>query len=153
MIEEGKKAPAFKLKTDGGGEISLTALKGKNVVVYFYPKDDTPGCTTEAIDFSALKSKFDACDTVVVGISKDSVSRHDNFKNKHKLKLILAADESAEVIEKFGVWVLKQNYGKEYMGIERSTFLIDTKGIVRKIWRKVRVNGHAQAVLESVREL
>ncbi len=153
MIEEGKKAPAFKLKTDGGGEISLSALKGKNAVVYFYPKDDTPGCTTEAIDFSALKSKFDACDTVIIGISKDSVSRHDSFKNKHKLKLILAADEAAEVIEKFGVWVLKQNYGKEYMGIERSTFLIDAKGIVRKIWRKVRVNGHAQDVLVAAKEL
>ncbi len=153
MPEPGEKAPDFKLKTDGGGEISLSKLKGKNVVLYFYPKDDTPGCTAEAIDFSGLKAKFAACDTIVIGVSKDSTERHDNFKKKHKLKLTLAADENAKVIEKYGVWVLKKNYGKEYMGIERATFLIDGKGIVRHIWRKVKVKDHAALVLAAAKEL
>lgn len=153
MPEPGEKAPDFKLKTDGGGEISLSKLKGKNIVLYFYPKDDTPGCTAEAIDFSGLKAKFEACDTTVIGVSKDSTERHDNFKKKHKLKLTLAADENAKVIEKYGVWVLKKNYGKEYMGIERATFLIDGKGIVRHIWRKVKVKDHAALVLAAAKEL
>lgn len=153
MVEPGDKAPDFKLRSDGGGEISLSKLKGKNAVIYFYPKDDTPGCTIEAMDFSGLKSKFDAVNTMVIGISKDSVTRHDNFKSKHQLKLTLAADEDANVIEKFGVWVLKKNYGKEYMGIERATFLIDGKGIIRNIWRKVKVKGHAEAVLKAAKEL
>jgi len=153
MLEPGNKAPSFRLKSDGGGEIALSSLKGRNAVIYFYPKDDTPGCTTEAIDFSALKAKFDACNTAIVGISKDSTARHDSFKNKHKLKLILAADEEAEAITKYGVWILKKNYGKEYMGIERATFLIDGKGVIRNIWRKVKVNGHAEAVLAAAREL
>lgn len=153
MAEVGGKAPEFKLRTAGGGEISLTKLKGKNAAVYFYPKDDTPGCTAEAIEFSSLKSEFDAVNTIVIGISKDSVTRHDNFKSKHQLNLTLAADEDASVIEKFGVWVLKKNYGKEYMGIERATFLIDGKGIIRNIWRKVKVKGHAEAVLKAAKEL
>lgn len=153
MLEEGQKAPAFELKTDGGGEISLAKLKGKVVVVYFYPKDDTPGCTTEAIAFSALKSEFDKCGAVLVGVSKDSVQRHDKFKEKHDLKIQLASDEQGEMVADYGVWIMKKNYGREYMGIDRSTFVIDAKGVIRNIWRKVKVKGHAEKVLEAVQAL
>jgi peroxiredoxin Q/BCP len=153
MLEENQKAPNFKLATDGGGEISLAQLKGKIAVVYFYPKDDTPGCTTEAIAFSKLKSDFDKCDAVLIGVSKDSVQKHDSFKKKHDLKIQLASDEEGAMVAAYGVWVKKQNYGREYMGIERTTFLIDQKGVIRKIWRKVRVNGHAEKVLELAQTL
>lgn len=153
MLEEGDKAPAFKLKTDGGGEISLAKLKGKIAIVYFYPKDDTPGCTTEAIAFSALKSQFDKYGAVLLGVSKDSVQRHDNFKKKYDLKIQLASDEEGQMVADYGVWIKKINYGREYMGIDRSTFLIDAKGVIRKIWRKVKVKGHAEQVLEAVRSL
>ncbi|MGK2873186.1 MAG: thioredoxin-dependent thiol peroxidase [Alphaproteobacteria bacterium] len=153
MLEEGQKAPAFQLKTDGGGEISLAKLKGKVVVVYFYPKDDTPGCTTEAIAFSALKPEFDKCGAVLVGVSKDSVQRHDKFKEKHDLKIQLASDEQGEMVADYGVWIMKKNYGREYMGIDRSTFVIDAKGVIRNIWRKVKVKGHAEKVLEAVQAL
>lgn len=153
MLEEGQKAPAFQLKTDGGGEISLAELKGKVVVVYFYPKDDTPGCTTEAIAFSALKPEFDKCGAVLVGVSKDSVQRHDKFKEKHDLKIQLASDEQGEMVADYGVWIMKKNYGREYMGIDRSTFVIDAKGVIRNIWRKVKVKGHAEKVLEAVQAL
>ena len=153
MLEEGAKAPNFKLKTDGGGEVSLAQLKGKIAIVYFYPKDDTPGCTTEAIAFSTLKSEFDACGAALVGVSKDSVQKHDNFKRKHDLKIQLAADEQGQMVADYGVWVKKLNYGREYMGIERSTFLIDKAGVIRKIWRKVKVKGHAEQVLEAARAL
>ena len=153
MLEEGQKAPNFKLKTDGGGEISLAKLKGKAAVVYFYPKDDTPGCTTEAIAFSALKPQFDKCGAVLIGVSKDTVQRHDNFKKKYDLKIQLASDEEGQMVADYGVWIKKINYGREYMGIDRSTFLIDAKGVIRKIWRKVKVKGHAEQVLEAVRAL
>ncbi len=153
MLEEGQKAPNFKLKTDGDGEISLAKLKGKVAVVYFYPKDDTPGCTTEAIAFSALKPQFDKCGAVLIGVSKDSVQRHDNFKKKYDLKIQLASDEEGQMVADYGVWIKKINYGREYMGIDRSTFLIDAKGVIRKIWRKVKVKGHAEQVLEAVRAL
>jgi peroxiredoxin Q/BCP len=153
MLEEGQKAPNFKLKTDGEGEISLAKLKGKVAVVYFYPKDDTPGCTTEAIAFSALKPQFDKCGAVLIGVSKDSVQRHDNFKKKYDLKIQLASDEEGQMVADYGVWIKKMNYGREYMGIDRSTFLIDAKGVIRKIWRKVKVKGHAEQVLEAVRAL
>lgn len=153
MLEENQKAPNFKLATDGGGEISLVQLKGKIAVVYFYPKDDTPGCTTEAIAFSKLKSDFDKCGAVLIGVSKDSVQKHDSFKKKHDLKIQLASDEEGAMVAAYGVWVKKQNYGREYMGIERTTFLIDQKGVIRKIWRKVRVNGHAEKVLELAQTL
>lgn len=153
ILEEGQKAPAFQLKTDGGGEISLAELKGKVVVVYFYPKDDTPGCTTEAIAFSALKPEFDKCGAVLVGVSKDSVQRHDKFKEKHDLKIQLASDEQGEMVADYGVWIMKKNYGREYMGIDRSTFVIDAKGVIRNIWRKVKVKGHAEKVLEAVQAL
>ena len=153
MLAENDQAPDFTLDTDGGGTVSLSGLQGKNVVVFFYPKDNTPGCTKEAIAFSQLKPEFDACDTVIVGISKDSVKKHDNFKAKHDLTVTLGADEEAATIERYGVWVLKKNYGREYMGIERSTFLIDKQGAIRKIWRKVKVKDHAEAVLAEAQAL
>ena len=153
MPEEGQKAPPFQLATDGDGKISLAGLKGNIAVLYFYPKDDTPGCTSEAIAFSALKKQFDKHGAVIVGVSKDSVQRHDNFKKKYDLKIQLASDEEGRMLADYGVWVKKLNYGREYMGIERSTFLIDAKGVIRKIWRKVKVKGHAEQVLEAVKEL
>jgi thioredoxin-dependent peroxiredoxin len=153
MLEEGQKAPPFQLATDGDGKVSLAELKGNIAVVYFYPKDDTPGCTSEAIAFSALKKQFDKHGAVVVGVSKDSVQRHDNFKKKYELKIQLASDEEGKMLADYGVWVKKKNYGREYMGIERSTFLIDAKGVIRKIWRNVKVKGHAEQVLEAVQEL
>lgn len=153
MLEEGDKAPSFKLKTDGGGEISLAQLKGKIAVIYFYPKDDTPGCTTEAIDFSRMKSEFDRSGAVLVGVSKDSVQKHDAFKRKHDLKICLASDDEGQMVVDYGVWVKKLNYGREYMGIERTTFLVDQKGVIRKIWRKVRLKDHAEKVFEAVQAL
>ncbi len=145
----GDKAPAFTLPTDGGGKISLAELKGKPVVLYFYPKDDTPGCTKEAIAFSAAKAKFDKLGAVVIGVSRDSVASHDKFKTKHKLKLALGADESGKATESYGVWVEKSLYGRTYMGIERATFLIDRVGKIAAVWRKVKVEGHAEAVLKA----
>ena len=153
MLEEGHKAPNFKLKTDGDGEVSLAQLKGSIAIVYFYPKDDTPGCTTEAIAFSGLKGEFDKCGAVLIGVSKDSVKKHDSFKLKHDLKVRLASDEQGEMVAAYGVWVQKTNYGRDYMGIERSTFLIDQQGVIRKIWRKVKVGGHAENVLEVTQSL
>ncbi len=153
MLEEGQKAPAFKLNTDGGGEISLAKLKGKIAVIYFYPKDDTPGCTAEAIAFSSLKPEFDKSGAILIGVSKDSVQRHDKFKEKYDLQIQLASDAQGQMVADYGVWVKKINYGREYMGIDRSTFLIDAQGVVQKIWRKVKVKGHAEKVLEAVRAL
>jgi peroxiredoxin Q/BCP len=153
MLEEGKKAPDFTLPGDGNDKIELSALKGKPVVVYFYPKDNTPGCTKEAIAFTELLPEFDKAGATIIGISPDSVAAHDKFIAKHELGVRLAADEDKKVIDKYGVWVEKTNYGRKYMGVERSTFLIDSKGKIAKIWRKVRVPGHAQAVLEALGEL
>jgi peroxiredoxin Q/BCP len=153
MLEEGKKAPDFTLPGDGNDKIKLSALKGKPAVVYFYPKDDTPGCTKEAIAFTELLPEFDKAGATIIGISPDSVAAHDKFIAKHELGVRLAADEDKKVIDKYGVWVEKTNYGRKYMGVERSTFLIDSKGKIAKIWRKVRVPGHAQAVLEALGEL
>ena len=150
-ISEGDRAPDFKLPRDGGDTVSLKDFKGKKVVLYFYPKDDTPGCTTEAKDFTAEAKAFEKAGTVVIGVSKDSVKRHDNFKAKYDLSVILASDEDGKVLEDYGVWVEKMNYGRKYMGIERSTFLIDDKCKIRKIWRKVKVKGHAAAVLEAAK--
>ena len=152
-IDVGDKAPDFTLPTDGGGKVSLKKLKGKPVVVYFYPKDDTPGCTVEAKDFAAQHKKFAKAGASIVGISKDSVKRHDNFKKKYDLPFILASDEDGAVCEAFGVWVQKKLYGREYMGIERATFLIDATGTVARVWHKVKVKGHADEVLEAVGEL
>lgn len=149
----GDKAPAFTLPTDGGGKVSLADLKGKPVVLYFYPKDDTSGCTSEAIDFSNHKAKFDKLGAVVIGCSRDSAASHDKFKTKHKLKVILAADESGKATESYGVWGEKSLYGRKYMGIERATFLIAPSGKVAAVWRKVKVAGHAEAVLQAIQAL
>ena len=149
-LSPGDKAPAFDLPTDGGGQLSLASLKGKKVVLYFYPKDSTPGCTTEGNDFAALHDQFTKAGAVVVGASKDSVKRHDNFKAKQGFPFTLVSDEDGVLCEAYGVWVLKKLYGREYMGIERATFLIDEKGKIAEIWHKVKVKGHAQAVFEAL---
>ncbi len=149
----GDKAPAFTLPTDDGGKVSLSELKGKPVVLYFYPKDDTTGCTREALDFSAAKAKFDRLGAAVIGCSRDSVASHAKFKTKHKLKLTLGADETGKVTESYGVWVEKSLYGRRYMGIERATFLIGPDGRIAAAWRKVKVAGHVEAVLEAIRAL
>jgi peroxiredoxin Q/BCP len=153
MIEVGDKAPDFSLPTDGGGKVDSKKLRGKKVVVYFYPKDDTPGCTREACGFRDNLPNFRKVDAEIIGVSKDSVSRHDKFKAKYELPFTLAADEDGKVCEAFGVWVEKSNYGKKYMGIERSTFLIDGKGVVRNVWRKVKVDGHVDQVLAAARTI
>ncbi len=152
-VEIGAAAPAFQMPRDGGGDVALEALKGKIVVLYFYPKDDTSGCTKEAIAFSEQIDAFDAAGAVVIGVSKDSVKKHDKFVEKHGLKVILGSDEGGDLCERYGVWVEKSMYGKKYMGVERSTFLIDGDGVVRQIWRKVKVPGHAEAVLEAAKAL
>jgi peroxiredoxin Q/BCP len=152
-LTEGATAPDFTLPTDSGEDFTLSAQRGHAVVLFFYPKDDTPGCTMEAKDFTAEAAKFKKAGATVIGVSKDSVKRHDNFKAKYDLDLILASDESGEILEKYGVWVEKMNYGRKYMGIERSTFLIDGKGVIAKAWRKVKVKGHAAAVLDALKAL
>lgn len=152
-IAENTPAPAFDLATDGGGRVSLDGLSGKNVVLYFYPKADTPGCTTEGQDFSALIDRFAAANAVVIGVSRDTVKKLDRFKAKHDLKVVLGSDEDGVVTEAWGVWVLKKLYGREYMGIERATFLIDGQGVVRRAWRNVKVKGHAEEVLAAVEAL
>ena len=151
-VDVGTTAPNFKLPIDGGGELELSSLRGKKVILYFYPKDSTPGCTLEAKDFRDSIKKFEKAGATIVGVSKDSIKRHDNFKAKHNLPFALVADTEGEACQAFGVWVEKMNYGRKYMGIERSTFLIDEKGIISKVWRKVRVKGHAQTVLEAAQE-
>lgn len=153
MAEDGKKAPEFKLPTDDGGTVQLSKLKGKPVVVFFYPKDDTSGCTTEAKDFTALAGDFAEAGAVVVGVSPDGVASHQKFKKKHGLAVMLAADEDKTACEAYGVWVEKSMYGKKYMGVERSTFLIDKTGKIAKSWRKVKVPGHADEVLAAAKAL
>jgi peroxiredoxin Q/BCP len=149
----GDKAPDFKISTDGGGECDLSLLAGRPVVLYFYPKDNTPGCTKEACEFRDAMPDFSKCDAEIVGVSRDSVKKHDCFKAKHELNFSLIADEAGELCETYGVWVEKNLYGRKYMGIERATFLIDGKGVIREIWRKVRVKGHVDAVLAAVQGL
>jgi peroxiredoxin Q/BCP len=149
----GTLAPDFTLPRDGGGEIALSALKGRKVILYFYPKDDTPGCTTEALDFTARAADLDAAGAMVIGISKDSVKKHDKFVAKHGLGIALASDEQGTTCEDYGVWVEKSMYGKTYMGIERTTLLIDAEGRVAQVWPKVKVAGHADEVLEAARAL
>jgi len=153
MIEHGSPAPDFTLPRDGGGSLTLSQLRPKAVVLYFYPKDDTSGCTREALDFTARSEAFAAAGAVVVGVSRDSVGSHDRFRAKHGLEVILASDEASDVCERYGVWVEKSMYGKSYMGIERATFLIDGSGRVARAWRKVKVPGHVEEVLAAVQAL
>lgn len=153
MLADGDKAPDFDLEGSNGARINLSALKGKLVVLYFYPKDDTSGCTVEARDFSALQEKFAALGAVVLGVSPDSVASHDKFSCKYGLGFTLLADVEKSVAEAYGVWVQKSMYGKTYMGVERATFVIDKKGKIAKSWRKVKVPGHAAAVLVALEVL
>ena len=152
-ITEGQVAPAFDLATDGDGRVTLDGLKGQSVVLYFYPQADTPGCTTEGLDFSALADQFAAANAVVIGVSRDAVKKLDRFKAKHDLKVVLGSDEDGAVCESYGTWVMKKLYGREYMGVERATFLIDGAGLVRRVWRSVKVKGHAEQVLEAAQLL
>ena len=153
MVEEGKKAPEIKLPDHDGEPFKLSRLKGAPVVVYFYPKDDTSGCTTEAKDFTAAIADFEAAGASVIGVSPDSVKSHGKFRTKHELAVRLVSDEEKTVAEAYGVWVEKSMYGKKYMGVERSTFLIDAKGKVAQVWRKVKVKGHVDEVLAAVKAL
>ena len=152
-VEVGDKAPNFSLPADNGGKASLKPLKGKAVVLYFYPKDDTPGCTAEACAFRDALPDFSKVKAAIIGISRDSVASHAKFKTKFGLSFPLASDEDGKVCQAYGVWVEKSMYGKKYMGIERSTFLIDAKGVVRNVWRKVKVDGHAEEVLKAAAAL
>ncbi len=152
-LKPGDKVPKFRLATDGGGEVTLASLKGHPFVIYFYPKDDTAGCTKEAIGFTESRKKFEALGIRIIGVSKDSVASHDKFKAKHKLKITLASDPETTTAHDFGVWVEKSLYGRKYMGMDRATFLIDGTGRIREIWRKVRVPGHVDNVLAAARAL
>ncbi len=151
IVKEGDAAPDFDLPTDGGGRFRLSEQRGSPVVVYFYPKDDTSGCTMEAIEFSARKAEFDEMQTTVVGVSPDDRHCHDRFKAKHGLSIVLAADVEKQAAEAYGVWGEKSMYGRKYMGVDRSTFVVDRNGIVAKAWRKVKVPGHVDDVLDVVR--
>ena len=149
----GDKAPNFEMNTDGDGKITLSDIKGYNVIVYFYPKDDTPGCTKEACEFRDAFPDFSSLDAKIVGVSKDTVGKHNKFKAKYDLPFQLAADEDGSVCDSYGTWVEKSMYGKKYMGIERATFLIDKEGVIRGIWRKVKVKGHVEEVLEASKSI
>jgi peroxiredoxin Q/BCP len=148
-LKPGDPAPSFDMPTDDG-RVSLAALKGKTVVLYFYPKDDTPGCTTEAQAFTALAGDFAKAGAVVVGVSRDTAAKHGKFRKKYGLNVLLGSDEDGSVTEAYGVWVEKSLYGRQYMGIERATFLIGPDGVIRQIWRKVKVAGHAEQVLAAI---
>lgn len=152
-LHEGIPAPDFTLPTDGGGSLTLSGLRGGKVVLYAYPQDDTQSCTNEALSFNALLDDFTAAGATVIGISPDPVKRHDKFKQKYGLRLTLVSDEARTAIEPYGLWVEKQMYGRSYMGVERSTFLIDETGRIARVWAKVKVKGHAEAVLAAAREL
>jgi peroxiredoxin Q/BCP len=151
--DAGDKAPDFNLETDGGGSLKLSSLKGEKVVVYFYPRDNTPGCTQESCDFRDLNPDFSKLNAQIIGISKDSVASHDKFKDKYGLNFTLVSDPDLDAIKGFDVWREKNMYGKKTMGVERSTFLIDEKGVIAKAWRKVKVKGHADEVLAAAKEL
>jgi len=153
MVQVGEQAPDFTAKTDGVGEVTLSKLQGKKVVLYFYPKDDTSGCTKEACGFRDALPDFTGIDAVVLGVSKDSVAKHDKFKAKYELPFPLLSDEDGKVCAAYGTWVEKSMYGRKYMGIDRATFLIDEDGKLRAEWRKVKVPGHVDAVLQAAREL
>lgn len=153
LLKDGSKAPEFALAAEGGATIRLKDFKGQILVLYFYPKDDTSGCTKEAIDFTAALPAFKKAGAAVLGVSKDSPETHAKFRKKHALKLALGSDEDGKMLEDYGVWVEKSMYGRKYMGIERATFLIDGAGVLRQIWRKVKVPGHAEEVLAAVKAL
>ena len=148
MVEAGSPAPDFALPSDDGGDVSLSELRGRKVVLYFYPKDDTPGCTTQACDFRDSLPRFEGVDAVVLGVSADSVESHAKFRAKHRLNFPLLADVDHEVSEAYGVWKEKNLYGRKSMGIERSTFLIDEGGNVARVWRKVKAQGHTEVLAE-----
>ncbi len=152
-LQTGGLAPDFTLPTDGKGSVSLSGLKGQKVVLYFYPKDDTPGCTTESCDFNAALPDFKALGVVVIGLSKCSVAHHDKFKAKYGFDFALASDENSDVCERYGVWVEKSMYGKTYMGIERTTVLIDEAGKIVRVWEKVKVPGHVDEVRATIEAL
>ena len=149
----GAKAPPFTLPRDGGGNVSLSGFKGRKLVLYFYPKADTPGCTKEAIAFSALKRDFTKADTDIVGVSADPVAAHDKFRDKHRLKVALASDESKKMLTAYGVWGEKSMYGRKFMGVRRTTFLIGRDGRIAQVWENVKVPGHAEAVLDAAKAL
>ena len=152
-LEAGDKAPSFKLATDDGGTASLAGFKGRPFVLYFYPKDDTSGCTREAIDFTAALKKFEKLGVSVLGVSRDSLAAHEKFRKKHKLKVTLGSDPETKMADAYGVWVEKSLYGRKYMGIERATFLINAKGVITQAWHKVKVPGHVEAVLAAAKSL
>ncbi len=153
ILDIGSTPPDFTLPRDGGGTITLSQLRGRPVILYFYPKDDTSGCTQEAIEFSGLRPQFEKLGAKVIGMSPDPVKKHDKFKSKHDLKVDLVADEEKATIETYGLWVEKSLYGRKYMGVERTTLLIDSAGKIAKIWKKVKVPGHAAEVLEATTAL
>lgn len=152
-LKQSDPAPDFELPLGGGGTLKLSDLRGRKVVLYFYPKDDTQGCTTEALDFTALLPEFEKAGAVVVGVSPDSVKKHERFASKHGLRIDLVSDEGLDTLKAYGVWAEKSMYGRTYMGVVRSTFLIDADGRIARIWRAVRVKDHAAEVLGAVREL
>ena len=152
-LDAGAAAPSFDLPTDGAGRLSLAMLKGKAVVLYFYPKDDTSGCTQEAIEFNGLRKDFEKAGAVVLGVSPDPVKMHDKFKAKHGLEFGLLSDETKDMLEAYGVWVEKSMYGRKYMGVERTTFLIGANGKIARVWNKVKVPGHAADVLAAAQAL
>lgn len=153
MLAQGDVAPSFQLPRPGGDPVSLASLKGRKVALYFYPKDDTSGCTREAVDFNSLKAEFEASGTTVIGVSPDSVQSHAKFASKHGLDITLLSDESKAMLEAYGVWTEKSMYGRKYMGVERTTFLIDAEGRIARVWNKVKAAGHAQEVLEAARAM
>lgn len=150
-LKPGDPAPTFDMPAAGGGRAKLSAFKGKHVVLYFYPKDDTPGCTLEALNFTEKAKQFASLNAEIVGVSRDSCAKHEKFAEKHALSHLLASDEGGEVCAAYGVWVEKSMYGRRYMGVERATFLIDPKGRLAAIWRKVKVPGHVDDVLKALR--
>jgi len=152
-LAAGDKAPSFKITTDSGETVTAASLKGAPYVVYFYPKDDTSGCTKEAIDFSQNLKKFEKLGVAVLGVSKDSVESHAKFRKKHKLKITLGSDPGTKMADDWGVWGEKTLYGRKYMGMERATFLVDAKGVIKQAWRKVKVPGHVEAVLQAAETL
>lgn len=152
-LGQGDIAPEFELTRDGGGSIALAALRGKPIVLFFYPKDDTKACTEEAIAFSALQKEFQEAGIALVGISPDSAKSHDRFTKKHDLTVALGADEDKAVANAYGVWIEKSMYGRKYMGVERTTFLIDRQGVISRVWEKVKVPGHADEVLAAAKAL